>query len=104
MGLKNRTLIGNWLLMASKVYRRQNLSCRFERIKRQTSYSYRNLYQLMSVAAKVLNCRVNTTYFFKNHEILFKYFDGETQTPWKHDVFYCTCQDCISYFGEPATV
>ena len=30
MGLKNKTLISGWLLMASKVYRRQNLSRRFE--------------------------------------------------------------------------
>ena len=72
MGLKNKTLIGGWLLMASKVYRRQNLSCRFEyclyqecKIKRQTSYNYRNLYKLMSVAPKLMSCRVNTAYFFK---------------------------------------
>ena len=111
MGLENKTLIGGWLLMASKVYKRQNLSCRFEdwlyeecKIKRQTSYNYRNLYKLMSVAPKLMNCRVNTTYFFKNHEILFKYFDEETQTPWKH-AFSCTSEDCVSYFfGEPATV
>ena len=31
MGLKRQTLIGAWLLMASKVYRRQNFSCRFEK-------------------------------------------------------------------------
>ena len=71
MGLKNKTLIGGWLLMASKVYKRQNLSCRFEdwlyeecKIKRQTNYNYRNLYKLMSAAPKLMNCRVNTTYFF----------------------------------------
>ena len=110
MSLKNKTVLGGWISIAAKVYRRQNLSCRFEiwlyeecRIKRQTSYNYRNLYKLMSVAPKLMNCRVNTTYFFKNHEILFKYFDEETQTPWKHP-FFCTCEDCVSYFGEPATV
>ena len=93
MGLKNKTLMGGWVLIVSKVYRRQNLSRRFEDwlyekcgIKRQISYNYRNLYQLMSVAAKLMNCRVNT-YFFKNYEILFKYFDEETQTPWKHAFF-----------------
>ena len=110
MSLKNKTLIGGWALIASKVYRRENFSCRFEdwlynecKIKRQTSYNNINLYKLMSVAPKLMNCRVNTTYFFKNHEILFKYFDGETQTSWKH-AFSCTCEDCISYFfGEPAT-
>ena len=96
--------------MASKVYRRQNLSCRFEdwlyeqcRIKRQTSYNYRNLFKLMSVAPKLMNCRVNVTYFFKNHEILFKHFNEDIQTPWKH-VVYCECEDCISYFGEAAPV
>ena len=100
------------MLIASKVCRRENLSRRFEdwlyeerRIKRQTSNNYRNLYKLMSVALKFMNCRVETRYFFKNHEILFKYFDEmETQTPWKH-AFSCTCEDCISYFfGESATV
>ena len=30
MSLRNKSLIGSWLLMASKVYRRQNLSCQFE--------------------------------------------------------------------------
>ena len=57
LGLKNKTLIGGWILITSKVYRRQNLSCRFEdwlyeecRIKRQTSYNYRNLYKMMSAA------------------------------------------------------
>ena len=112
MSLKNETLIGGWLLIASKVYRRENLACRFEdwlykecRIKRQTSHNYRNLYKLMSDAPKLMNCRVNATYFFKNHEVLFKYFDEmETAVPWKH-VFSCTSEDCIShFFGEPATV
>ena len=30
MNLKNKCLLGEWILMASKVYRRENLSCRFE--------------------------------------------------------------------------
>ena len=79
MGLKNKSLIGGWLIMASNVYRRQNLSCRgFEdwlyekcRIKRQTSYNYRNLHKLMSVAPKLMNCRVNVTFFLKNDEMKF---------------------------------
>ena len=107
MELKNKSLIGGWLLMAANIYRWQNLSCQFEdwlyeqcRIKRQTtSYNYRNLYRLISVAPKLMNCRVNVTYFFKNHEILFKYF-ADAQTPWKHE-FFCTCEDCISYFPAP---
>ena len=47
-----------------------------------------NLYELMSVAPQFMNCRLNVTYFFKNHEIIFKYFDEETQTPWKHAFFF----------------
>ena len=31
-----------------------------------------------------MNCRVNTTYFVRNHEILFKYFqENKEQIPWK---------------------
>ena len=30
MNLKNKCLLDGWILMASKVYRRENLSCRFE--------------------------------------------------------------------------
>ena len=30
MSLKNKTLIGVWILIASKVDRRENLSCRFQ--------------------------------------------------------------------------
>ena len=42
----------------------------------------------MSVAPGLMNCRVNTTYFVKNNEILFKYFEeNEEQIPWKHELF-----------------
>ena len=109
--LKNKCLFVGWTLMASKVYRRKSFSRRFEdwlyslcKIKRQVSYNYRNLFKLVSVAPELLNCRVNTTHFVKNHEILLDYFNElETRTPWNHK-FSCTCEDCISYFGEPATV
>ena len=30
LGLKNKTLLGGWLIMASNVYRRQNLTIKFE--------------------------------------------------------------------------
>ena len=50
LGLKNKALLGGWLIMASNVYRQQNLTTKFEdwlyeqcRIKRQTYYNYRNL-------------------------------------------------------------
>ena len=107
MGLKNKSLIGGWLLMAVNIYRRQNLTTKFKewlcekcRIKRQPSYTYRNLNKLMSVAPKLVNCRVNVTIFLKKYEILFKHFNKEIQAPWKHPVF-CTCEDCISYFPVP---
>ena len=106
-GFKNKPLIGGWLLMAAKRYKRQNLSCLFEDwlyekcgIKIQIFYNYRNLYTLISLAQKLLNCRVNVTYIFKNHEILFKYFVDKEQTPWKHNIF-CTCETCTSYFLAP---
>ena len=38
----------------------------------------------MRVAPKLLGCRVNMTYFVKNHEILMTCFENEGQIPWKH--------------------
>ena len=56
----------------------------------------------MGAAPKLINCKIKATYFFKNHEILLNYFNEmETLPPWKH-AFSCTCEDSISYFGEPA--
>ena len=64
--MKNQCLFGGWILMAPKVYRRENLSCKFEgwlyclcKRKSQASYNYRNLFKLMIVAPKLMN----TTYF-----------------------------------------
>ena len=109
MSLKNKCLFGGWILMASKVYRKESLSDKFEdwlyclcKIKKQTSYNYKNLFKLMSGAPRLINCKINAMYFVKNHEILLNYFnDLETQTPWKH-AFSCMFEDCISYFEEPA--
>ena len=54
----------------------------------------------MSIAPKLMNCRVNMTYFVKNYEILLHYFEeNEEQIPWKHNV-YCACDACILYFSE----
>ena len=111
MSLKSKCLFGRWILMASKVYRRKNLPRWFDdwlyslcKIKRQVSYNYKNLFKLVSVATKLINRRVNTTYFVKNHEILLSYFDeSETQTPWNH-VFSYTCEECILHFGESTTI
>ena len=65
--------------MASKLYRKDNLPNRFEdwsyrlrKVKRQASCNYRNLFKLMSAAPKLINCKINVTYFVKNHEILLR--------------------------------
>ena len=81
MSLNNKTLLGGWISTAAKVFRRdksmgqRNLPGRFEecsykacKIKKQTIYNCRNLYKLMSIAPKLMNCWVNMTYFVKNHE------------------------------------
>ena len=81
----------------------KNLPRRFEDwmyrecgITKQTIYNYRNLYKLMRIATKSLNCRVNMTYFVKNHKILFNNFEeNEEQIPWKHNV-YRDCETCNS--------
>ena len=58
--------------MASKVYRKENLSYRFEnllhrlyKVKRETSYNHRNLFKLISAAPKLINYKINATYFVK---------------------------------------
>ena len=69
MSLKIKFLFGWWISIAVKVYRhdkimkKKNLPRRFEdwiyrecKIKKQIIYNYRNLYKLMSVALKLLNC------------------------------------------------
>ena len=93
LSLKKKTLLGGWISTTAKVFRRdknmgeKNLPGRFEdwlykecKIKKQTICNYRNLYKL--IAPKLMNCRVNMTYFVKNHEILLNYFDeNEEQIP-----------------------
>ena len=54
----------------------------------------------MRIAPKLLNCRVNMTYFVKNYEILLGYFEeNEEQIPWKLKI-NCVHETCISYFFE----
>ena len=97
MSWKKKTFLGGWVLTAAKVLSRdksvgeKNLPSRFEdwlykecKIKKETIYNYRNLYKLMSIAPKLMNCRVNMTCFVKNHENLLNYFEeNEEQIPWK---------------------
>ena len=111
MSLKNKAFMGGCISTAARVFRHdenmlgENLPSQFEDwmyrecgIKKQTIYNYKNLYKLMKLAPKLLNCRVNMTYFVKTHEILFNHFeDSEEQTPWKHNVC-CDCETCSSYF------
>ena len=109
MSLKNKCLFGGWILMPSKVYRKENLSYKFEdwlyclyTIKKTDSYNYKFFFKLMSAAPKLINCKINATYFVKNHKIFLNYFnDSETQTPSKHAGVFL-CEDCILYFREPA--
>ena len=68
--------------------------------KIQTTYNYKNLYKLMKIAPKLMNYRVNMTYFILNHDILFNYFNEENEEqPWKRSV-PCNCDVCNSYFTE----
>ena len=113
MSLKYNTLLGRWMSMTAKVFRRnksigkKNLPGQFEdwlykecKIKKQTVFSCRNLCKLMSIALKLMTCRGNMTYFVKSHEIVFNYFEeNEEQIPWKHNV-YCVCDTYIIYFSE----
>ena len=112
MNLRNKALFGGWTSVARMVYKRgklikrKSLPQRFDdwmykelEIRKQRIYDYINLYELMSVAPKLLNCRVNMTYFVKNHEILMTYSKSEEQILWKH-WFNCTCDSCNSYSSE----
>ena len=95
ISLKNKCLFGRWISMASKLFRKGNLPYRFEdwlyrscKVKRQASYNYRNLFKLMSVAPKLINCKINATCFVKNYEILLNYFkELETQDTLETRVF-----------------
>ena len=111
--LKNKALLGGWISIAAKVFRHEknirgeNLPDRFEDwsyrergMKKQMSYNYKNLYRLMKIAPKLMNCRVNMTYFVLYHDIHFNYFSEENEEqPWKHSV-PSNCEVCSSYFAE----
>ena len=107
MSLRNKALFGGWIVVARMVYKRDkliegnNLPRRFDywmdkefMIKKQTIYDYIHLYELISIAPKLLNCQVNMSYFVKNYEVLMTYFKSR-QIVWKHQ-HDCTCDDCNS--------
>ena len=69
-------------------------------MKKQTTYNYKNLYMLMRIAPKLMNCRANMTYFVLNHDILFNYFNEENEEQtWKLSVS-CNWEVCNPYFAE----
>ena len=88
VSLKNKVLLGGWILTAAKIFRRdknvrgKDLPGQFEDwmyiecgMKKQMIYNYKNFYKLMRSARKLMNCRVNMTYFVKNHGTLMNYFE-----------------------------
>ena len=113
MRLKNKFLFCGWISIAAKAYRhdkiikKKNLPHRFEdwiykkcKIKKQTTYIYRNFYKLMSIPPNLLKCRLNMTHFVKNYEIFLDYFEeNEEQIPGKHNI-YCPCEAFISHFSK----
>ena len=68
MTLKNKVLLGSWIVTASKVFRHdkmqgKNLPGPYDdwmlkecKIKMQSMFDYKNLYKLMRIALTLLNC------------------------------------------------
>ena len=78
MSLKNKVLLVGLISTKAKIFRSdenvhgKNLPGRFVDwmynkcgIKKQTTFSCKNLYKLMRSALKLMNCRVNMAYFIK---------------------------------------
>ena len=70
--------MGGWIWTAARLFScdknmlGENLPGQFEdwmyrecRIKKQTIYNYKNIYKLVKLAPKLLNCRVNMMYSVK---------------------------------------
>ena len=70
--LKSKTLMGGWLSTTARIFRHdkntvgKGLPGKFDdwiykecSMKKQTTYNYKNLYKLMKLVLKLLNCRVN---------------------------------------------
>ena len=93
-------------LDVTKMCMEKNLPGQFEewmyresRIKKQIIFNYKNLYKLMRIALKLMNCRVSMTYLVKNYQILINHFEENKEQPWKHNVS-CNCEAFNSYFTE----
>ena len=49
---------------------------------KQTIYNYKHVYKLINIASKLLNYRVNVTFFVRNYEIFFGLFEkNDKQIP-----------------------
>ena len=68
-------------------------------MEKKTINNYKYLYKLMRIAPKLMNSRVNMTYFVKNHDILMNYSEENEEQPWIYSVS-CDCKACNSYFTE----
>ena len=72
-------------------------------MEKKTINNYKYLYKLMRIAPKLMNSRVNMTYFVKNHDILMNYFEENEEQPWIYNVS-CDCEACNSYFTEQTMI
>ena len=79
MSLKNNSLFRRYKYIKGKYLPQLFVDwiCRVCGIKEQTIYNCINLSKLMSVAPKLLGCRVNRTYFVKNYESLMTHFENK---------------------------
>ena len=57
----------------------------------------------MRIAPKLMNSRVNMTYFVKNYDILMNHFEEKEEQPWIYSVS-CDCEACNSYFTEQTMI
>ena len=63
-------------------------------------YNYKHVYKLINIASKLLNYRVNMTFFVRNYEIFFGLFEeNDKQIPQKSNI-YCKCETILSYFSK----
>ena len=108
--LKNAYLYGQWLTVATKLYRYEkyvmknnDLSPTFAiwlkdcNISRKQADCYKRLSKLIAIAPKLVNCNVTMNYMIDNYITLWTYFKN-TNDVWhhKHD---CVCKKCIDYFN-----
>ena len=110
MSLKNKTLMDGWISTAAKVFRRdknmlgENLPGRFEcwmyrgcGIKKQTIYNYKNLYKLMRLAPKLLNCRVKMNFFLLKTTRLFLVILKKTKNRYHGNIMFIVIAKLVTH-------